>query len=402
MKKIILFVIFLLSFKFCQAQSLSSSLSGRILLDVEREGQAWYVYPPNLKRYYLGRPADAFEIMRSLGLGISELDFQKIASDGMEIDGDLELSKKLAGRIILQVERQGQAWYINPLTYKKHYLGRPDDAFNLMRQLGLGISIKNLALIHKNTLDESIDQYSSYQFKRVASTNEGDFTLDIVEINLDNPRLKIITDTANSNNHFGPAKSLADYVVKHRAFAAINGTYFDTSRAKLNYYFFPVYNTVLKTMINDDQLKYPTTGPLMVFDQSNNFYYFKDSRDFRSVEHFEKEQGVKIQAAIGNKPRLVEEGKNLLIDWELDSSQRDVKALRNAIAFKSVPNSKGKIFLVVARRSTVVDLAEALKSLGVDYAINLDGGYSSALFYHDEYMIGPGRNIPNAILFTYD
>ena len=100
----------------------------------------------------------------------------------------------------MQVET-GQAWYINPLTYKKHYLGRPDDAFNLMRQLGLGISIKNLALIHKNTLDESIDQYSSYQFKRVASTNEGDFTLDIVEINLDNPRLKIITDTANSN-HF--------------------------------------------------------------------------------------------------------------------------------------------------------------------------------------------------------
>jgi len=29
----------------------------------------------------------------------------------------------------------------------------------------------------------------------------------------------------------------------------------------------------------------------------------------------------------------------------------------------------------------------------------LDGGNSSALFYNDEYMIGPGRDIPNAIVF---
>ena len=36
----------------------------------------------------------------------------------------------------------------------------------------------------------------------------------------------------------------------------------------------------------------------------------------------------------------------------------------------------------------------------MEYAVNLDGGYSSALWYNDEYMVGPGRNIPNAIIFA--
>ena len=115
----------------------------------------------------------------------------------------------------------------------------------------------------------------------------------------------------------------------------------------------------------------------------------------KSVENFEKTYGVKLQAALGNKPRLIEKGKNLLIDWDLDKKQKETKARRNAIAYKD-----GKIYLVVAGGATVPDLAEIMKKLGAEYALNLDGGYSSALWYNDEYIVGPGRDIPNAIIFS--
>ena len=59
--------------------ALSGRLSGRILLQVERNGETWYVYPDNQRKYYLGRPHDAFNIMRSLGLGITNLNLRKIA-----------------------------------------------------------------------------------------------------------------------------------------------------------------------------------------------------------------------------------------------------------------------------------------------------------------------------------
>jgi len=127
-------------------ENIADDLSGRILLQVESKGEAWYVNPLNLKRYYLGRPNDAFELMRKLGLGISNKDLSKIPTvDGSEkFQTDKTLRQKLSGRILLQVESKGEAWYVNPLDLKRYYLGRPQDAFKLMRSLGIGITNANL------------------------------------------------------------------------------------------------------------------------------------------------------------------------------------------------------------------------------------------------------------------
>ncbi len=400
--KIIFVILLFFPFLTTHASSISERLSGKILLNVNKNGEAWYVNPDNNKRYYLGRPIDAFNLMRELGLGITEKDFQKIAQVNMKVDGDLDLAKKLSGKILLRVNKNGEAWYINPDNLKKYYLGRPKDAFSIMRELGLGISQEDLASIHKDIYDESINKYSKYEYNKTIITNSGNFSIDMITIDLDNPNLKIITDTASSKDcdKDCPAKTLAEFTINNNGFASINGTYFDTSASKKNYYFFPVFNSNLKKLINQDQLKYWTTGPIMAFDTENNFYYFKDSRDFESVEKFEKTFNKKLQAAIGNKPRLIEQKANLLIDWELDKKQRVTKTLRNALAFKDIEGEKGELYLIIARKATVPDLANIMKAMDIDYAINLDGGYSSALFYNDEYMIGPGRNIPNAIIFS--
>lgn len=57
------------------------------------------------------------------------------------------LAQRLAGRILLQVESKGEAWYVDPVELTRTYLGRPNDCFNLMREKGLGISNDNLKLI---------------------------------------------------------------------------------------------------------------------------------------------------------------------------------------------------------------------------------------------------------------
>lgn len=129
------------------AETLAERLSGKILLQVEANGEAWYVLPDSLERYFLGRPDDAFRIMRELSLGISNADLAKIPEAGTTTTGDLTLRNRLSGKILLQVEANGEAWYVNTETLRRHYMGRPTDAFNLMRQLGLGISTENLLAI---------------------------------------------------------------------------------------------------------------------------------------------------------------------------------------------------------------------------------------------------------------
>ncbi len=119
------------------AASLAARLKGRILLQVEDKGQAWYVNPADGKRYYLGRPTDAFNLMRQVSLGISNDDFASLEKNP-------SAWRKLAGRILLKTEDNGRAYYFDPVNLQLYYLGRPLDAFNVMRARGLGISTGNL------------------------------------------------------------------------------------------------------------------------------------------------------------------------------------------------------------------------------------------------------------------
>lgn len=193
--------IFLTSLIFCiilpNIARSETNLTGRILLQVEDKGQAWYVYPADGKRYNMGRPTDAFDLMKKLGIGISNKDLVRIPigfqnndyldsdADGIydnlentigtnknnkdtDLDGyddktelinghnplgagELPIDKKFtqinSGKIFLQVEKNGEAWYADPVTQKRYFLGRPADAFQIMRALGLGITNTNLEKI---------------------------------------------------------------------------------------------------------------------------------------------------------------------------------------------------------------------------------------------------------------
>ena len=120
------------------APTLSARLAGRILLQTQDKGQAWYVNPLDKKRYYLGRPADAFNLMRRFGLGISNANFAVLQKTA---------TRSLAGRILIKVQDSGRAYYYDPLNLQLYYLGRPDDAYSIIRGRGLGITNADLAQI---------------------------------------------------------------------------------------------------------------------------------------------------------------------------------------------------------------------------------------------------------------
>ncbi|MDP2755509.1 MAG: hypothetical protein Q8P40_14120, partial [Nitrospirota bacterium] len=81
-------------------------------------------------------------IMRNLGLGATH-DF--IVSRAAYPDHVL-------GKILIDVDDYGKAYYICPKDKKRYYLGKPDDAFAVMKQLGLGITNENLNKITVGSL----------------------------------------------------------------------------------------------------------------------------------------------------------------------------------------------------------------------------------------------------------
>ena len=64
-----------------------------------------------------------------------------------------------------------------------------------------------------------------------------------------------------------------------------------------------------------------------------------------------------------------------------------------------VGNKGNTIYIGVVFNVTVAESAQVLKSMGLENALNLDSGGSTAL-WNGGYKVGPGRDIPNAILFV--
>ncbi len=177
-RKIIIFfltislVLFFTHFNFSQANDdLGNKLKGRILLQVESKGEAWYVNPKDDKRHYMANGDEAYKIMRNLGIGVTTKDLERIKADN-------NFAKQYGGKIFLQVEAHGEAFYIDVNGYA-HYLKNGAEAYNIMRDLGLGITNSDL-----NKIIASGDYYS------VIRVVDGDTI--VVDINGNIEKLRLI------------------------------------------------------------------------------------------------------------------------------------------------------------------------------------------------------------------
>lgn len=223
----------------------------------------------------------------------------------------------------------------------------------------------------------------SYQSVR---TEIGDFTVSIVAADLNST--KVIVDTASDSDCHDncPVLSLGDYVGRSGAFAGINGSYFcpasyPSCAGKTN-----SYDTLLmnknKKYFNSDNNIYSTV-PVAIF--GSGFARFDGQSS-----GWGRDTG--IDGVIANQPLLLS-GGNIAFGGNDDPKQGS----RGSRSF--VGNKGSTVYIGVVYNATVAQVAYVLKALGLENALNLDSGGSTALWYGG-YKVGPGRNIPNAILFV--
>ncbi len=233
------------------------------------------------------------------------------------------------------------------------------------------------------------------------ATSSGSFAVKYIRISLANPNVRVYTLTGTSGDCTTCiTKPLASYVQDAGGFAGIHGSYFcppdyPSCAGKVGSYYWLWYNTLTKIFTNSRQNQFNTGGSLVAFDTSNTAYFFRTAPDFTAKSAFEDRYGVTLQALFSNGPGLIYNGQNITATFPLDDKQRTVKGTRGGVGLKG-----NDIYLLLASSATVPDLGAIMQSLGMTYAINLDGGGSSALWYNDAYKVGPGRELPNAIVFA--
>ncbi len=226
---------------------------------------------------------------------------------------------------------------------------------------------------------------NGYRRQRV-STDIGDYLVDLVAADLGSTRVIVDTAADGDCGNECPVLSLADYVSRNGAYAGINGTYFcpasyPSCAGKTNSFDLLVMNKD-KKYFNSDNNVY-STNPVAIF--GSGWVRFEG-------QALNWGRDTSVDGVISNFPLLVS-GGNSVFGGDGDP-KKGSKAARSFVA------SKGNtVYIGVVWSSTVAEAAKVLSTMGVDNAMNLDSGGSTA-FWSGGYKAGPGRNIPNAILFV--
>lgn len=223
------------------------------------------------------------------------------------------------------------------------------------------------------------------------ATEIGNFRATVLSLDLASG-VRMITDTSNDSDCQTDCSTipLAEFVAKNGGFAGVNGTYFcpatyEECGSKKDSFDFPVYNSKLQKWINIDKLFWNNRS--MLYFDGSGAHYIQNANSF----------GGGLAAGIVNYPGLVDGG-----NVQIDEGQSGLSDKQRSIGTKVGIGTRGpnNVMVVIAYGVNMQQFAYVFKALGATGALNLDTGGSTALYYNGRYAAGPGRNLPNAIIFA--
>ncbi len=221
---------------------------------------------------------------------------------------------------------------------------------------------------------------SGYTRQKVA-TPRGEFVVSMVVA----PGARAVIETAGDSDCSDncPTKSLAEHVAASGGFAGINGAYFcppdyAQCQGKVNSFDTLAVNGRTKAVLNRANNVYSTVPLVAAYGFSLSFY----------DQTVQWGADTSSGGGLANYPRLLRDGM-------IATEQENGKGTRGFIGVKD-----GAIVIGHIYGASFADSAVVLQTLGLQNALNLDGGGSSALWVDGGYKVGPGRSLPTAIVLV--
>ena len=220
-------------------------------------------------------------------------------------------------------------------------------------------------------------------------TSRGAFFVNLIKEPLAAVTVRTLTGNDTECAAECPAKPLVEYLNEAGAFAGMNGSYlcppdYSWCASKVNSYDYAVYNSLLGKWLNPDHLDSPTNA-LVTFPTTGTPRFYRYAYGY--------DRGP-VAAAISNFPALLLGGAVV----NSESEQADYQKQRGMKG--SIGTDGTYIYLALVSGASVTDSAYVLQALGVQDAMNLDGGGTSAMFHGGGYKVGPGRQLANAVVLV--
>jgi hypothetical protein len=236
------------------------------------------------------------------------------------------------------------------------------------------------------SVPESNSPPGSGYSRQSVNTDIGTYMVSMVAGDLGSTRVLVDTASDSDCSDNCPVLPLSAYISRTGAYAGINGSYFcpasyPSCAGKTNTFDLLVMNHK-KTYFNSANNIY-SNNPVVIFGEG----YIRFIQAASGWGRDTSPTGV-----LSNYPLLIS-GGNIVFGGDGDP-KKGSKGGRSFVAGKG-----NTVFIGVVHSATVAEAARVLKALGMENALNLDNGGSTAL-WSGGYKVGPGRDLPNVILFV--
>lgn len=128
-----------------------SRFSGSIVMeDRHFDTLYWYIDPQAQEKYLLKDGVTLSRLIKNISIGISNENLNKLPSIDTENNVDWNITNRLKGQFLLQVENNGQVWYLNPLDQKTYKIANGKDGLDTLKNLALELDTEQLSLFETN------------------------------------------------------------------------------------------------------------------------------------------------------------------------------------------------------------------------------------------------------------
>ena len=199
--------------------------------------------------------------------------------------------------------------------------------------------------------------------------------------------------------------TVAEFASKNQAFAALNGGFFDAQNQKTTAYLTQNGQIVGNPQENERLTQNSKLKPYLskIFNRSEfrRYQCGTISRYAIAAHTAPIPEGCQLQDALGGGPRLL---PTITATEEGFWAENQGKILRDAIALKQrnartaigITSSGDLLWVMAAQKKelgqnsglSLPELADFMRSQGIQDALNLDGGSSSGMYYQGQIFLG--------------
>jgi hypothetical protein len=200
-------------------------------------------------------------------------------------------------------------------------------------------------------------------------------------------------------------RTVAEFAAKNQAIAALNGGFFDAQNQKTTAYLIQNGQIVGNPQENERLTQNPKLKPYLskIFNRSEFRRYQCGTTNRYAIELHDAPipEGCQLQDALGGGPRLL---PTITATEEGFWAENQGKILRDAITLKQrnartaigITRSGDLLWVMAAQKKelgqnsglSLPELADLMRSQGVQEALNLDGGSSSGMYYQGKIFFG--------------